>query len=287
LREEETVVRPRIVQTDGQIGFYWATPRGVPTSLQALVADDEEPDRLVATHLEALDDALIIAAERFGQVLGGGRRPAPEEREDLLDLHRTLDRLCFEFAAALERTGIDADVRTGKIIGTAALFAILAREPLGLLGPAPFDAELDDPSLGVIGGFGEMHLLDPAKPWKGGRWVVRTETGQRFPLTLSMLLFDSSGVNKDAARKEHVGALESVVAAARSADADPMAVTCALDWLLYDWLMAHRDGEDSAEIVFPKGGESAAGVIVAAAAASVAARATFDPGLVGLAPTHR
>ncbi len=273
-------MRPRIVQDEGQIGFFWATPTGTPTSLQVLVADDEEPDRLVATHLEAVDDSLIIAAERFGQILGGGRRPDPDEREGLLDLHRTLDRLCFEYAAALESTGLVADLRAGKIIGTAALFSILAREPLGLLGPAPFDGELDDPAIGVIGGFGEMQQVDPDRPWMGGRWVVRTEAGQRFPLTLSMMMFDSSGVNKEAARKEHLEALRSVMTAARSAQADPMAVTCALDWLLYDWLMAHRDGPDSAEIVFPKGHESDAGVIVAAAAASVAARATFDPGLV-------
>ena len=55
-------MRPRIVQADDQIGFYWATPTGTPTSLQALVIEDDEPERLVATHLEALDDALIIAA---------------------------------------------------------------------------------------------------------------------------------------------------------------------------------------------------------------------------------
>lgn len=273
-------MRPRIVQDEGQIGFFWATPKGTPTSLQVLVADDEEPDRLVATHLEAVDDSLIIAAERFGQILGGGRRPDPDERAGLLDLHRTLDRLCFEYAAALESTGLVADLRAGKIIGTAALFSILAREPLGLLGPAPFDGELDDPAIGVIGGFGEMQQVDPDRPWMGGRWVVRTEAGQRFPLTLSMMMFDSSGVNKEAARKEHLEALRSVMTAARSAQADPMAVTCALDWLLYDWLMAHRDGPDSAEIVFPKGHETNAGVVVAAAAASVAARATFDPGLV-------
>ena len=90
-------MRPRIVQADGQIGFYWATPAGVPASLQALVADDEEPDRLIATHLAALDDALIIAAERFGDILGGGRGPADDaEREDLLELHRNLDRLSEE-----------------------------------------------------------------------------------------------------------------------------------------------------------------------------------------------
>ncbi|PJE17224.1 hypothetical protein [Mycobacterium sp.] len=276
-------MRPRIVQSDGQIGFFWATPGGRRTSLQALVSVDEEADRLVATHLEALDDALIIAAERFGEILGGGRGPAnAEERDDLLDLHRTLDRLCFEYAAAAESAGVKPDLRAGKIIGTAALFSIRARQPLGLLGPAPLDDQLDEPSLGVVGGFGEMVQVDPARPWLGGRWVVRTEAGQRFPLTLSMLMFDSSGVNKEAARGEHVQALRSVIAGAQSADADPLAVTCAIDWLLYDWLMAHRDGPDSAEIVFPKGHEADAGVVVAAAATSVTARATFDPGLVGL-----
>lgn len=277
-------MRPRIIQGDDGIGFHWATSAGSSTSLLALVAADDEPDRLLATHLEALDDALIIAAGRFGDILGGGRRPSADERDGLLELHRALDRSCFEYSAALEFTGLSADLRSGQIIGTATLFSILAREPIGLLGPAPFDGELDDPTIGVVGGFGEMTEIDPAAPWKGGRWLVRTEAGQRYPLTLSMLLFDSSGVNKEAARTEHVAALRTVTAAAGSADADPMAVTCALDWLLYDWLMAHRDGADSAEIVFPKGQEAAADVIVAAAAASVAARATFDPGLLGL--TH-
>ena len=278
-------MRPRIVQSDGQIGFYWATPAGTPTSLQALVVDDDEADRLVATHLEALDDALIIAAEWFGEVLGGGRGPADaDEREGLLELHRTLDRLCFEYAAALEKTGLIADLRAGKIIGTAALFSIRARRPLGLLGPAPFEGELDDPGLGVVGGYGEFHHVDPDKPWKGGRWVVRTDAGQRFPLTLSMLMFDSSGANKEGARKEHREALQAVVSTAGSPQSDPMAVTCALDWLLYDWLMAHRDGPDSAEIVFPRGYDDAAALVVSAAAASVAARATFDPGLVLTGP---
>ncbi|BBY21836.1 hypothetical protein [Mycobacterium stomatepiae] len=275
-------MRPRIVQADGQVGFYWTTPAGVPTSLQRLVVDDDEADRLVATHLEALDDALIGAAERFGEILGGGRAPADTaERDDLVDLHHALDRLCLEYAEAAESAGITPDLRAGKIIGTAALFSICARQPLGLLGPAPLDDQLDEPSLGVVGGFGEMQQVDPARPWLGGRWVVRTEAGQRFPLTLSMLMFDSSGVNKDAARREHLDAIKSVVAGSHSAGADPLSVTCALDWLLYDWLMAHRDGPDSAEIVFPKGHEADATVIVGAAAASVAARATFDPGLVG------
>ncbi len=96
------------------------------------------------------------------------------------------------------------------------------------------------------------------------------------------MFFDSSGVNKEAARKEHRDALQAVVAAARSPEADPLTVTCAVDWLLYDWLMAHRENADSAEIVFPKGYEGDAALVVSAAAASVAARATFDPGLLGL-----
>lgn len=273
-------MRPRIIQAEGQIGFYWSTAAGKPTTLAALVTTDDEPDRLIATHLEALDDALIIAAERFGEILGGGRPPADDtERDALLELHRSCDRLCFDYAAALKTTGATADLRAGKIIGTAALFSIRARRPLGLLGPAPFDGELDEPSLGVVGGFGEYQQVDPQQPWKGGRWVVRTEGGQRFPLTLSMLLFDSSGVNKEGARTEHRDALGSVVDAANLPGADPMALTCALDWLLYDWLMAHRDGPDSAEIVFPKGHDDVPALVVAAAAASVAARATFDPGL--------
>lgn len=278
-------MRPRVLQADDQIGFQWATPTGTPTSLQRLVVDDDEPDRLVATHLAALDDALVIAAERFGEILGGGRGPRdPEERDDLLKLHRVLDGLAYDFAGAARIADTPLDTRAGQIIGTAALFSMRARHPLGLLGPAPLDGELDEPTIGVIGGFGEMCQVDPDKPWKGGRWVVRTEAGQRYPLTLSTLLFDSSGTNKDAARDEHREAIRSVIAAAESASADPFAVACALDWLLYDFLMAHRDGPDSAAIILGKGREADAELIVVATAASVAARATFDPGLIGLTP---
>lgn len=274
-------MRPRIAQDEEQIGFHWVTPAGTPISLPDLAAVDDEPDRLVATHLEALDDALIIAAGRFGEILGGGRRPSgPQEREGLRDLHRALDRLCHEYDRALTHLGLTAEIRAGQIIGTAALFGIRARQPLDLLGPAPFDGELDDPAVGVVGGFGEMHQVDPGKPWKGGRWVVRTEAGQRYPATLSMLLFDSSGVNKDASLQEHREALRSVIASMKAEGADPLAAACAIDWLLYDWLMAHRDGPDSAAIEIPKGREQDADLIVSSAAASVTARATIDPGLL-------
>lgn len=124
-----------------------------------------------------------------------------------------------------------------------------------------------------------MHPRRPGQAWAGGRWVVRTEAGQRLPLTLSMVFFDSSGTNKEGARKEHRDVLKSVVAAADAPDADPFAVTCAIDWLLYDWLMAHRDGPDSAEIVF-QGLRRRRRIGGVRGSRPVAARATFDPGLV-------
>lgn len=280
-------MRPRIVQDEGQIGFHWVTPDGRPTTLAALVADeaqdpDGEADRLVVTHVEALDDALIIAAGRFGELLGGGRRPDGPGRDGLRALHRALDRLVHDHATALRRAGLAPDARAGSIVGTAALVAVHARRPLGLLGPVPLDGELDAPSVGVVGGFGDMVAVDPARPWLGGRWVLRTEDGRRLPLTLAMLLHDSSGVHKDAAVDEHRAAIRAVLDAADRPGADPLAVACALDWLLYDFLTAHRDDPDSAAVTIPAGRDADAALVVDAAAGSVAARATVDPELLAL-----
>ncbi|HKI42854.1 hypothetical protein [Mycobacterium sp.] len=47
--------------------------------------------------------------------------------------------------------------------------------------------------------------------------------------------------------------------------------------------MAHREDPDSAAIQIARGRESDAAMIVAAAAASVNARAQFDPGLAEVA----
>lgn len=273
-------MRPRIVQDEEQIGFHWATPDGRPTSLTDLVVDDGEPDRLVVTHVEALDDALIIAAGRFGELLGGGRRPDGPGRDGLRALHRALDRLTHDYATALRRAGLSPDARAGSIVGTAFLVGVHARRPLGLLGPVPLDGELDEPTVGVVGGFGDLVPVDPARPWLGGRWVVRTEDGRRLPLTLAMLLHDSSGTHKDAAVDEHRAALRAVLDAADRPEADPLAVACALDWLLYDWLTAHRDDPDSAAVTIPPGRAADAALVVDAAAASVATRATVDPELL-------
>lgn len=267
------------MQSDGQIGFYWVTDDDTQITLWDLVKVDDEPDRLVATHLEALDDALIIAAARFGELLGGGKQPTGQERGDLAVLYQSLDRLIHEYAAAADVAAVVPDVRAGKIIGTAALMSILARFPLDLLGPAPLDGELDEPPIGVIAGHGQMQLVDPDRPWAGGRWVLQSEAGQRFPLTLSTMMFDSSGVNKEAARREHRDTIAACVDSADQPDADPFTVAAALDWLLYDWLMAHREDSDSAAITFPKGHESDAAVLVSAVRASICVRATFDPGV--------
>ncbi|MCG7597204.1 hypothetical protein [Mycobacterium sp. PSTR-4-N] len=272
-------MRPRIVQGDDQIGFAWTRADGSATTLAELVADDDEPERLPATHLAALDDAMIDAARRFGELLGAGRRPTARERDELAELYRCLDDACVDYARAAERLSITPDGRAGRIVGTAVLMSILARQAIDMLGPAPLDGELDEPALGVVGGYGEMVQVDPDRPWKGGRWVVRMEAGARLPLTLSMILFDSSGTNADAARDEHCEALRTVTSAVGQPDSDCYDAACALDWLLYDYLMAHRDGPDSAEIVFAKGRDGDAAVVVAAAAASVQARATFDPAL--------
>jgi hypothetical protein len=118
---------PQIRQADGQIGFYWVTADGRPVTLPELVAMDDEPERLVPTHLSALDDALIDAAGRWGEVLGGGRPVRDEaERAQLTELHRVLDRLSHEYAEGQRRTGLGTELRAGQIIGTAAMIVTAA-----------------------------------------------------------------------------------------------------------------------------------------------------------------
>ncbi len=265
---------PWISQTDSEVGFRWMTAAGERTSLAQIVAEPgSEADRLLPTHLEALDDVLIGAAERFGAVLGGGRAPEDLAEElALIELSVTLDRTCLDYADAIAVTGLPVDVRAGQIVGTASLLSILARSRVGRNGPVPFAGQLDDPSLGVVAGFGEMVFVDQDKPWRGGRWLVRTEAGQRFPAMLSMLLFDSSGVNKDAALDEHRAALDGAVAAAQLPEADASVAAGAVDWLLYDWLLAHRDGPDSGAIEIKSGRVADAVMIVSAAAASARLR---------------
>jgi len=60
---------PHIRQADGQIGFYWVTPSGQPATLPELMETDREPERLLPTHMSALDDALIDAVGPEGMYL--------------------------------------------------------------------------------------------------------------------------------------------------------------------------------------------------------------------------
>jgi len=268
---------PHIRQTDDQIGFYWVTAAGRPVSLPELVGIDDEPRRLVPTHLSALDDALIDAAGRWGEVLGGGRPARDEaERAQLTELYRALDRLIHEYAEAERRAGLSTEVRAGQIIGTSALLAIRARMALDRAGPVPFGGMLDEPPTGVVAGHGQFHYVDAGAAWRGGRWILCGQDGRKFPLTLGMLLVGSSGVEKDAAVQEHRDALRSVVSAAGDTGADPAVAAGAVDWLLYDWLMAHRESDGSAAIEIRSGRADDAAMIVTAADAAACARARAD-----------
>lgn len=274
---------PLIHQTDDEIGFHWQNEDGAAMALVDLIAmPGAEADRWLPTHLEALDDVLIQVAGRFGEVLGGAREPSADEQTELTWVHRMIDRLSHEYSVAHRSSGLPGALRAGQIIGTGALMSIRARSALGMMGPAPFDGELDSPGAGVVGGRAGMHRVDPAIAALGGRWLVVTDEGRRLPATLSMLLFDSSGVDKEATLTEHREALVSVTEAAAEVGGEPVAASGAVDWLLFDWVMAHRDSPDGGAVQITGGRVSDAEMIVAAAAASARVRSRFDPGLLDL-----
>jgi hypothetical protein len=274
---------PRIDAPEDCIGFHWRSPDGEAMRLaEVLALPGAETERWLPTHLEALDDVLIEVAGRFGEVLGGGRGVRPDERADATEAYRAIDRLCQEYAVAQRQAGAPDDLRAGQILGTSVLMSIRLRQSLGLMGGAPFDGTLDQPGTGVVGGLAGLHWVDESEPAKGARWLVVTAEGSRLPATLSMLLFDSSGVDKDAARDEHRQALVRVTEAVSSHQMDPYAASGAVDWLLFDWVMAHRESADSGAVEIGAGGSADARMIVLAAAASAEVRSRFDLGLLDL-----
>lgn len=271
---------PRIVQRDTSVGFHWATAQGDPISLRQLCSlDGAEPDRWLPTHLEATDDLLIEVASSLGPALGGQRDPSPADHSAAREAHLAIDRASAEYAAAADSVDLPRDIRAGQILGTGVLLSIQCRELLTSMGPSPFAGELDTPGPGVVGGHARLVWVDRAAPWQGARWVVETEDGRRLPATLAMLLFDSSGVLKDEALDEHREALRCVSDAVRTSVIEPIQASGAVDWLLFDWLMAHRDGPQSAAVEIRSGRVEDATMIVAAADASVAVRSRFDPAL--------
>lgn len=272
---------PRIVAGDEVLGFHWVSPAGQPRRLVELLdAPGAQPHRWLPTHLEALDDVLIEVTGRYGEVLGGGRSPRPDERDGLTAAYRGIDRACHEYAVAHAAAGLPDDVRAGQIVGTASLVSIRTRTALGLMGPAPFDGELDLPGPGLVGGRAGLHWKSATERWRGARWLVETDDGRRLPATLAMLLFDSSGVDRDATLGEHREALSLVTGALATAVSDPYCASGAVDWLLFDWVMAHRESPDSGAVEIRSGRVSDARMIVRAAAASADVRARFDLGLL-------
>ncbi|MEI2715036.1 MAG: hypothetical protein V9G04_17520 [Nocardioides sp.] len=282
---------PQILSRD--LGFRWATPSGEPAPLVTLLdLPGAEPDRWLPTHLEALDDLLIAVASSYGEVLGGARPATRDEREGLTSAYREIDRASHEYAVAHAVAALPDDVRAGQIIGTGALMSIRARFALGLTGPAPFEGELDSPPEGAVGGTCDLTWASTDADWRGARWIVTTTTGQRLPATLGMLLFDSSGVHKDAALDEHRDALTRVTRAlggvgdrgaepaALAPGIEPMAASGALDWLLFDWIMAHRESPDSGAVEIRSGRIADVRMLVLAAATSASVRSRFDLGLL-------
>lgn len=84
------------------------------------------------TRLAALDDALIDAAGRFGRLLGGDPVTTETRRLDLRELHRALDRLCREYAAALAVVRTEAELRAGSLPGPGgAMHDLSTVEPAG------------------------------------------------------------------------------------------------------------------------------------------------------------
>ncbi|MFV0461904.1 MAG: hypothetical protein ACK5MP_01725 [Nostocoides sp.] len=271
---------PTIDQSADAVGFSWLNQDGTPTTLTDLVAaDPTEAKRWLPTHLEALDSALVTMAGTFGEILGGGRRPDPEEDLALGAAVSAVDRACRDYASAGVSSGIRPDTRAGQIIGTAVIMSVRGRASRGMMAPAPLDEQLAEPPTGVVGGHARLVWADEDTRWRGARWVVETTDGQRLPATLSMLLKDSSGVLTDAARDEHRAALKEIVEACGNALIEPIQASGAVDWLLFDFLMAHRDGPDSGAVELPVTARADARMIISAAAASVELRSRFDPAL--------
>ena len=131
----------------------------------------------------------------------------------------------------------------------------------------------------MLAGHGQFHWADPGVSWRGGRWLLAGEDGRRYPLTLDTLL-RGSGVEKDGALDEHRAALGLVSGLPAGADApgdvDPGVLAGAIEWLLYDWLMAHRESERSAAIEIRSSRPADAAMIVRAAAALDLARGKTD-----------
>lgn len=257
------MLAPFIQPADDPVdGFAWVDgARRAP--LQEVLADPFRPaGALIRQHLDAFDQVLIDVMGELGVVLGGPGGDVDVDITTRLDrLESTLDRLTAEYQAGLRVVGVVPDVRGGQVCGAAAIVGHRVRVVRDRVPEAPMARQLDDPAVGVVAGFAELSEVPAAAPWRGQRWIVRTEDGRRLPATLAMLLGDSSGVDRRATLDAHRGALSSATAAARE---DPRAAG-ALEHLLLDWLMAHREDPTTIAVDIAKGRLDDAAMIVDAA----------------------
>jgi hypothetical protein len=271
--------------TDPITGFHWCHAGGQPATLPELVADPAQPIApLLHAHLDAVDQVLISAAGRFGEVLGGGRAPTDDEREQLGRFHPALDRMVDEYCAALTTTATLPDIRGGQIVGTAHLLGYRTRTVLGVAGPVPLDGALDAPAPGMVAGYAEMAEVDPDDPARGARWIVRTQDDRRLPARLDMLLRDSSGVDRKLTQDTHRRALRAAVDGVGGSRVAADEAAGAVDWLLYDWLHANRDDPSSVAVQITKGRVDDAHMIVRAAETSIQLRTARDPHPMGGTP---
>ena len=252
-------VEPAADSVDGFVWIDAARTVGLPQVL----ADPLRPaGALLRQHLDALDQMLITVMGELGVLLGGSAGALDPAQSDRLDrLEAAIDRLVGEYRAGLLTVGVVADVRGGQICGTATISGHRIRVVRGRVPSAPLSGQVDEPGLGVVAGLAEMSDPVAGAPWSGRRWIVRTQDGRRLPATLGMLLGDSSGVDRKATLDAHREALKDITGVAGD---DPRAAG-ALEHLLLDWLMAHREDQTSIAVEIAKGRIDDAAMIVDAA----------------------
>lgn len=271
-----------------QIGFGWLSDDGRPTRLSELLLHaDADPARLLSTHVAAVDELLGEVAVRFAALLTNGQAPDPGDHDALAATYRVIDRLTVEYATARSLIGGDppdpvADaLRAGRVLASGALVSIRARDLLSMTGPVPFDGMLDElPARGLTG---RARLAWRDEPWQGARWLLTTDDGRRVPTDLRTLLAEiTNRRDRESILREHREALDLVVLAAAADGAEPMAASGAVDWLLFDWLMAHRDEYAPQGVRIHVDRVEDARMLIGAATISARLRARYDPNLVGV-----
>ena len=261
-------------------GFTWQAPGQVTAPLSTVVeADLTAAARRLRQHVDAFDQLLVAVADAHGELLGGARALAGDDRDVLRRIHQTVDRTVLAYVDGLRAAGTAADVLGAQVVGAAVLLGHAARHPLGLVAPPPLAGRFDEPPIGGVSGTTRFAAAGD-EAWRGGHWIIETEDGRRLPAMLTTLLYDSSGVDREDVQDTHRAALRGAIDATDDAVAEiDTAATAAgaIDHLLVDWLLAHRYEDGDLAVRVDGGRIDDAWLIVDAAAASVRVRRQLDP----------